>query len=161
MIDPLDSETPVKRRRSKKKVHFTTREIRDDKENTTRVESITPLQKATPPAKRLARRLVGRMRSASSNLFGARGSIGAVVEEEAQDAGAAEVEEEASDRASEASDRAPRVEALDWAKPLPPTPRAAGAPRRPRGGAPTSPPRRSRRASPPARRRPRARGPGA
>ena len=119
MIDPLDSETPVKRRRSKKKVHFTTREIRDDKENTTRVESITPLQKATPPAKRLARRLVGRMRSASSNLFGARGSIGAVVEEEAKDAGAAEVEEEASDRASDASDRAPRLEALDWAKPLP------------------------------------------
>ena len=109
MIDPLsDSETPVKRKRSKKKVHFTTREIRDDKENTTRVESITPLQKATPPAKRLARRLVGRMRSASSNLFGARGSIGAVVEEEAKDAGAAEVEEEASDQSS----LAPRLEAL-------------------------------------------------
>ena len=72
------TETPVKeapsqrrrRRKSKKKVQFSTREILDDKENTVRVETITPLKKNVPTP--TGRRLVRRLARASTGLFGTR-----------------------------------------------------------------------------------------
>ena len=62
---------PRRRRSSKKRVSFGYRQFLDVKENLVNVERITPLPKATPPAKRVQRAVLARLGGAKARLFSA------------------------------------------------------------------------------------------
>lgn len=69
--EPQRVPRPRRRRSSKKRVSFGYRQFLDAKENLVNVERITPLPKATPPAKRVQRAVLARLGRAKARLFSA------------------------------------------------------------------------------------------
>ena len=72
IYEDSDASKPRRRSRrssSKKRVSFGHREFLDAKENLVNVEQITPLQKPTPPARRLKRAVLMQIGGAKARLF--------------------------------------------------------------------------------------------